>query len=595
MVKSGLGTRAALERRADAAIVAAVGYFLLATMAIHLTAHGHDHATIWPADAVILVLLLREPRDNWGWILAAGWCANLAANAVARGWSPVLVAYGAVNMGQTALAAWLTLRHLAGSDTFGSNRAIWRFIFYAGGAAVAAGALVGSAISWAAFGEPYWQSVARWYFSNALGFLVLTPFFAALIDGSYLKWLRFADRREALAALLGYGALIAASAGVFVQGFMPLLFLPVCLVTYLSFRLGRLGTKLGVMLVAVVGTAATLAGLGPVAQMPVSAELKALFLQLYLGTLLVTCLPIAAIVTSRRKMMIRLAEREEALRQILESTPNGCLGFDHAGQCKWSAGPIRALLGFAPDDLIGRSCESVSLQVHDIVQDLFARYRTGLVEENIGTRVVEFSPVRRPHLTLEGTIGILCHAGGLGGVVITLRDVTARRASDLAMLGRSETDELTGLCSRESFLGHLQRAFEDIGRPVSLALIDLDSFYTINEEHGRVTGDAVLVEVARRIKRTARDTDVVSRFGADHFALLLRCDILTARGICERIAEAIRQNPVCTSEAVAVLSSLSCGVVQLRAGMSVDEALSIAGSALEDMKQSGRNGVRVAA
>ncbi len=595
MMEDGPDSRAAIERRGDAAIVAAFGYFVLAVLALSATGTGHEHTTIWPADALILVLLLREPRANWSWILVAGWCANLAANAVVHDWSPVYFAFGAIAMGQAALAAWLIRREGPVERLFETGRSIWHFIYYAGGVAAIAGALAGAVVSSLAYGLPFLANLMRWYLGNALGLVVLAPFLAAVLDGSYRNWLRFQSRREALFALSCYAGLVAVTLLAFTQRFMPLLFLPVCGLTLVSFRLGRLGAKLGVMLVVVLGLGTTIAGHGPVAAMPVAGEFHSLFLQGYFGALLLTCLPIASLVSSRRKLSIRLAEREEALRQILDSTPNVCLGFDPWGACKWTQGPVKALLGFTPEEIFGRTCESVSLQVHDIVQDLFRVNRAGNSEEGRATRVVEFSPVRRPHLTLEGTIGVMRQGAALGGVVVTLRDVTERRASELHMIGRSQADELTGLCNAQSFRVLLDAALAESVRPVSLAFIDLDSFYTVNEAHGQAIGDAVLVEVARRIRRTARDTDVVARMGADDFALILRSDLRTARGICERIAEAVRQTPVYRADSVSVLASISCGIVRLRPGMSVDEALERAESALQELKQSGRNGVRVVA
>ncbi|MCJ2181923.1 diguanylate cyclase [Novosphingobium sp. 1949] len=565
-------------------------------LAIQLTATGYDHATIWPADAVILVLLLREPRSSWGWVIGAGWVANLAANALARGWSPVLLAYGGINMAQTALAAWLFLRQARAHDVFFDNRSIMRFALYAGVVAPAIGALCGSLITWGAFGEPFASSFVRWYLSNGLGLVVLTPFIGALLDGSYRNWLRFSSGREVLEASAIYAALAGITLAVFLQPHLPLLFLPVCLVVLVALRLGRLGTKLGVMIVALIGLGATITGSGPVAAEPDSPEFQALFFQSYLGVLLLTCLPIATIVSSRKTLILRLAEREEALRQILECTPNGCLGFDAGGACKWSVGPIRALLGLSSEEMIGRTSESVSLQVHEIVEELFrASRKAGVAGDALATRVIEFSPVRRPHLTLEGTIGILRQGAALSGVVITLRDVTERRAGELALLARSEADDLTGLCNRESFRSHLRSAAKDLSRPISLALIDIDRFHRINASHGHAIGDAVLFEVARRIKRSARDTDVVARLGGDDFALILRCDLLTARGVCERLTEAVRQSAVYNGEAISVIASVSCGVAQLRHGMSVEDASAAAHAALQDMKQSGCNGVRVAA
>lgn len=85
-------------------------YFTLAAATIMLTSDGRSHATVWPADAVILALLMMAPRKRWPAILATGWVANLLANAITRDWAAGIVLYGAINMAQTALAANLLVR-----------------------------------------------------------------------------------------------------------------------------------------------------------------------------------------------------------------------------------------------------------------------------------------------------------------------------------------------------------------------------------------------------------------------------------------------------------------------------------------------------
>ncbi|QVM83731.1 sensor domain-containing diguanylate cyclase [Novosphingobium decolorationis] len=595
MVEDGLDLRAALERRADAAVVAAIGYFLLSTLAIALTGPGHAHAAIWPADALILVLLLRESRSAWAWawVLGAGWVANLAANVLARDWSPILIAYGAINMGQTALAAWLMLRHYIPGPTLDHDLSIKPFALRAIAVAVAVGALLGSLVTSLAFGEPFVASLLRWYCSNALGLLILTPFLAAVLDGSYLKWLRLAGLRERLHAALACGGLMAASVLVFAQPHVPLLFVPICGVTWMTFRFGRLATMLGVIIVSLVALATTLSGRGPVAVMPEPSEVQSLFLQFYLGAILLTCLPIAALVASRKQAVIRLAEREEALLQTLQDAPMACLGFDRTGACKWVQGPVRSLLGYTAQEIIGRSWESLCLEIDGVVQELS---KAPVADQERSTRTIEFSPIRRPQLRLQGIVGLLASdGGGHGGAVITLRDVTERRVAEPSQASPEQSDELTGLFNGPAFREQLSEAVRLPSGPVSLALIDLDSFYTINEAHGYAIGDAVLVEVARRIRRAARDSDVLARMGSDEFALLLHCDLNTARGICERIVEAVRHSPVYRSNTVSVLSSLSCGIVRLRPGQRGEDALAAAHDVLQEMKQAGRNGVRVAA
>src|SRR5687768_16897359 len=83
-------TRSACLR---AVLAGAIGYFLLAATTVRLTSDGRNHATVWPADAVILALLLTSPRRRWPAIVLAGWLANLVANGVTRGWMPGLVLY----------------------------------------------------------------------------------------------------------------------------------------------------------------------------------------------------------------------------------------------------------------------------------------------------------------------------------------------------------------------------------------------------------------------------------------------------------------------------------------------------------------------
>ena len=85
------------------------------------------------------------------------------------------------------------------------------------------------------------------------------------------------------------------------------------------------------------------------------------------------------------------------------------------------------------------------------------------------------------------------------------------------------TDGLTGLCNRRCFLDRLE---EEISRsrcfhlPLSLLLLDLDHFKDINDQHGHLVGDRVLVHVAQLVKDSLRRTDCAARFGGDEFCVL---------------------------------------------------------------------------
>lgn len=89
----------------------------------------------------------------------------------------------------------------------------------------------------------------------------------------------------------------------------------------------------------------------------------------------------------------------------------------------------------------------------------------------------------------------------------------------------ANTDALTGLASSRSFM---QQASLEVqlsrryGRTLALVYVDLDDFKQVNDEQGHNAGDAMLLAVARHLRRQTRDTDLVARLGGDEFAILLR-------------------------------------------------------------------------
>src|SRR6516165_4627279 len=109
-----------------------------------------------------------------------------------------------------------------------------------------------------------------------------------------------------------------------------------------------------------------------------------------------------------------------------------------------------------------------------------------------------------------------------GGWVSTHEDVTDRRRSEERIAYLARHDTLTGLANRmlfrESMEGALARVMQ--GEMLALHCIDLDQFKSINDVLGHAVGDALLKEVAARIRRCVKDTDLVARFGGDEFAVV---------------------------------------------------------------------------
>jgi diguanylate cyclase (GGDEF)-like protein len=120
--------------------------------------------------------------------------------------------------------------------------------------------------------------------------------------------------------------------------------------------------------------------------------------------------------------------------------------------------------------------------------------------------------------------------------------VTALQESERQLAHRAYHDDLTGLPNRAMF--H-ERLVEQLRSPggVMVLLIDLDDFKAVNDTHGHHVGDALLVDVARRLQASVSSRDIVARLGGDEFAILL-CDQPSARvadRVVHRISDSLRE------------------------------------------------------
>jgi len=153
-------------------------------------------------------------------------------------------------------------------------------------------------------------------------------------------------------------------------------------------------------------------------------------------------------------------------------------------------------------------------------------------------------------------------------------------------------DGLTGLRNRrwldEMFPRQLERAART-SRPMALLLIDIDHFKTLNDQHGHLTGDAVLCRVCQSMALSLRPADLLARFGGEEFALLLPdTDADAAGAIAERLRAAIESETRQPSSTVPPVT-ISAGVASNQPGDTVASLIGRADQALYRAKRSGRN------
>jgi diguanylate cyclase (GGDEF)-like protein len=163
----------------------------------------------------------------------------------------------------------------------------------------------------------------------------------------------------------------------------------------------------------------------------------------------------------------------------------------------------------------------------------------------------------------------------------------------------SVTDDLTQLYNSRYLSQVLRRETKRAsrsGRPLSLLFIDLDGFKAINDTHGHLYGSSALVEAAAVIRASARETDVVARFGGDEFALVLPdTGSDGALAVGERIREKIAAHRFLSGDGLDIKLTVSVGVGTLPdVAASADQLIHAADEAMYWVKDHGKNGIYVA-
>ncbi len=195
--------------------------------------------------------------------------------------------------------------------------------------------------------------------------------------------------------------------------------------------------------------------------------------------------------------------RERWGQSLVDALPDGVVVVDAQGVVRFANPAAAAMLGVAPERLVGALFGAPIADRHAVHVDLVA--------PGMAPRVVE---MRVAPIDWDGS----------KARVLALRDITeATRDFERAELAATH-DALTGLANRTLMAAHLEQAMRLAcrdGHYVGLLYVDLDHFKDVNDRCGHETGDALLCSIAQRLTSLLRHGDGVARMGGDEFTVTL--------------------------------------------------------------------------
>ncbi len=329
MVRIGSGTLNRLaERRIEGPLVvfvgALAGYVGLARCGYELVGASSGLASFWPPNGLIVALLVLLASRLRPWAIAAVLPGELIADTM-QGYSAwTAMGWGAANILEVVLAAWIILR-LAGQERpLGGTGRDLTAVVIAAVSAPFAGGLVGAAVSVASFGGSYGTAWLDWWLGDATGIMLTVVLILSFVLPSPPR-----TQLQRLEGLLELGFVVGSAAAVFALTKQPLAFLVLPPLVLVAVRQGLRTTSVASVSLAIIATILTGHGLGPLSNIP-AGESSVLVLLAFIATATFVSLVICATMSERARAETALTKL--ALHDGLTGLPNRVLALDRAEQ-----------------------------------------------------------------------------------------------------------------------------------------------------------------------------------------------------------------------------------------------------------------------
>ncbi len=310
---------------------------------------------------------------------------------------------------------------------------------------------------------------------------------------------------------------------------------------------------------------------------------------------------IARDITERKAMEEALRGREERIRAMSQAALDAIIVIDDAGRIDFWNPAAERMFGYTEAEALGQDVhllitppEMRAAALSGMVS--FAGTGRGMVVNNL----LSFMALRKDgtQFPVERAVAAF-NLGGRWYAVGSIRDQTERKIAEDRLQELASVDELTGILNRRRFLelaGQAVDRAKRYDRPLSLIMLDVDRFKSVNDTYGHDFGDVVLKTLCRTCRTGLRDVDIFGRLGGEEFAVLLpETEGIGALEAAERLRRAQAMSPI-PGVRGDLLVTISLGVAVLSEKTpTLETLLKASDEALYVAKRSGRNRVEMAA
>jgi diguanylate cyclase (GGDEF)-like protein/PAS domain S-box-containing protein len=297
------------------------------------------------------------------------------------------------------------------------------------------------------------------------------------------------------------------------------------------------------------------------------------------------------VVSDIRRYAGRLKSNEAHFRSLVAGATDLTMVLNEHLVVGWQSPAAARLFGLADTEVVGRNFRDL---IHpDDVAEAEAVIKSVLAgEHDDGPPALLTARIRDGHgiwRDTESTVADQRSVPEVAALVVHVRDVSERKHLERTLHRMSYTDQLTGLANRRSLMRELLEYRRRPGRQGTLLVIDLHGLAEVNDAKGRETGDAVLIEVGRRIRSLLSDTDVPARLGGDEFAVLTTDGAVLAYALATRLVTALSEPYQLPGTIVELHTSV--GLAELAGGADSEEVLRHADLARSRARQLGQDRV----